>query len=114
MSAEIKRIRQVLLDRRSELQARVREITDDVRHVSGPLSSDFAEQAVEREHEEVLDALGEAGRVELRQISAALARIDQGEFGTCVDCGESIPWGRLEVLPFSERCVSCAEEADSH
>ncbi len=113
MSLEIDHIRQVLLKRREELQNRVRQITDDVRHVSGPLSSDFAEQAVEREGEEVLDALGEAGRVELRQISRALARIDQGDYGTCVSCGEEIPMTRLEVLPFSDRCVPCAEEADS-
>ena len=36
------------------------------------LSQDFAEQATEREHEEVLDALGEAGRLELSQINRTL------------------------------------------
>ncbi len=104
-------IREKLLERRAELQKRVRKITDEVRHTSGPLSSDFAEQAVEREDEEVLDALGEAGRQELRRISTALARIDSGDYGVCVGCGEQIPWPRLEVLPFSDQCVSCAEEA---
>lgn len=108
MHPEIDSIRERLLERRAELQRRVRRITDDVRHTSGPLSSDFAEQAVERENEEVLDALGEAGRVELRQISAALQRIESGEYGVCVACGEPIPPKRLEVLPFSDRCVGCA------
>ncbi|MBT8144699.1 MAG: TraR/DksA C4-type zinc finger protein [Gammaproteobacteria bacterium] len=111
MSTSLDAVRRILLERRDELKKRVSKITDDVRHVSGPLSSDFAEQAVERENEEVLDALGEAGRQELRQISAALARIDNGEYGTCVGCGEQIPWPRLEVLPFSDQCVSCAEDA---
>lgn len=110
MGSAIDSIREKLLERRVELQTRVKKITDDVRHTSGPLSSDFAEQAVERENEEVLDALGEAGRQELRRISAALARIDNGEYGVCVGCGEQIPWPRLEVLPFSDQCVSCAEE----
>lgn len=110
MTKEIDVMREKLLERRDELQQRVRRIKDDVRHVSGPLSSDFAEQAVERENEEVLDALGEAGRQELRQISAALARIDNGDYGTCTGCGEPIPWPRLEVLPFSNQCVSCAED----
>lgn len=112
MSSGIDTIREKLLARREELQRRVRKIKDEVRHVSGPLSSDFAEQAVERENEEVLDALGEAGRQELRQISAALERIDSGDYGTCVGCGDAIPWPRLEVLPFSNQCVSCAEDAD--
>jgi len=112
LSAETDRIRSILLERREELQKRVKTITDDVRHVSGPLSSDFAEQAVERENEEVMDALGEAGRVELRQISRALARIEQGDYGICIGCGEQIPLSRLEVLPFSDQCVLCAEEGD--
>lgn len=113
MSAELDRIREVLLERRAELQKRVETVKDDVRHAAGPLSSDFAEQAVEREHEEVMDALGEAGRIELRQISRALARIEAGDYGVCVTCGEQIPWSRLEVLPFSDQCVLCAEEAAS-
>ena len=113
MSREMDTIQARLLERREELQKRVKSITDDVRHVSGPLSSDFAEQAVEREHEEVMDALGEAGRVELRQISGALARIESGDYGVCTGCGEQIPWSRLEVLPFSDQCVSCAEDASN-
>ena len=99
----------MLLERRAELQQRLEEITADVRHTAGPLSSDFAEQAVERENEEVLDALGEAGRIELLQIRNALVRIESGEYGRCLGCGEPIPVARLEVLPFSDRCVRCAE-----
>ncbi|NNF67904.1 MAG: TraR/DksA family transcriptional regulator, partial [Gammaproteobacteria bacterium] len=48
MSIEMERLRKKLMARREELQKRVQKITDDVRHTSGPLSSDFAEQAVER------------------------------------------------------------------
>lgn len=110
MSNELEAIRERLLQRREELRTRVRKITDDVRHTAGPLSADFAEQASEREHEEVLDALGEAGRIEMRKISAALARIDSGDYGVCISCGEDIPAGRLAVLPFSDSCVRCAEK----
>ncbi len=106
-------IRARLLARRDELNERLAKITDDVRHVEGPLNPDFAEQAVEREHEEVLDALGEAGRVELSAINQALARIDSGDYGICIGCGDDIAPGRLEVLPFSTMCVSCAEKADA-
>ena len=106
-------IRARLLARRDELNERLAKITDDVRHVEGPLNPDFAEQAVEREHEEVLDALGEAGRVELSAINQALSRIDSGDYGICIGCGDDIAPGRLEVLPFSTMCVSCAEKADA-
>ncbi len=105
-------IRQQLLQRRDALNRRIQKITDEVRHSDGPLPSDFSEQATERENEEVLDALGEAGRRELSQINRALARIDAGEFGICAGCGEPIPAGRLAVMPTSEYCVQCAEELD--
>lgn len=87
----------------------MQEIAQEQQHVDGPLSQDFAEQATEREHEEVLDALGEAGRLELSQINRTLARIDEGDYGVCADCGEAIAEARLEILPNSEYCVSCAE-----
>ena len=102
-------IRQKLLQRRDTLIRRMQEIAEEQQHVNGPLSQDFAEQATEREHEEVLDALGEAGRLELSQINRTLERIDDGEYGICADCGESIAEARLQILPNSEYCVSCAE-----
>ena len=46
---------------------------------------------------------------ELMQIQAALARIEQDEFGYCVTCGEEISSGRLEINPMAIRCVSCSE-----
>ena len=103
-------IREKLLQRRQELNERIHEITRDVRHTDGPLPSDFSEQATERETEEVMDALGAAGRQELSRINRTLARIDNDEYGICADCGESIPEARLEILPTSEFCVSCAEK----
>ena len=45
---------------------------------------------------------------ELRRVSAALARIDSGDYGYCVDCGELIPEARLKIDMAAERCVPCA------
>jgi DnaK suppressor protein len=44
-----------------------------------------------------------------RKIAAALARIDEGEFGYCTDCGEEIPPKRLELDPAAAKCLSCAK-----
>ncbi len=106
-------IRETLLNRRDKLLHRIHQVTNDVRHADEPLSSDFSEQAVERQHEEVLDALGEAGRRELSQINRSLARMDAGEYGICAACGEPIPEQRLEVMPHCEYCVACAEKKES-
>ena len=51
----------------------------------------------------------QARRDALRKgLSAALARIDSGDFGYCDDCGEDIAVKRLELDPTAQRCISCA------
>ena len=42
------------------------------------------------------------------RIAAALQRIEQGEFGYCIDCGEDIALKRLELDPTVLKCLSCA------
>ena len=54
---------------------------------------------------------GDAKR--LAQIGAALTRIDNGEFGICVDCGEPIPSKRLAAVPWAACCVRCQEIRDA-
>ncbi len=48
-------------------------------------------------------------RGRLQRIEAALARIEDGEYGACVACGEDIPAKRLAIDPTVGRCVDCAE-----
>jgi DnaK suppressor protein len=68
-----------------------------------------AGQATE-ERSEVLAQL-EVARQRVHAIDAAIARMEEGTYGTCVDCGETIPAERLETRPLSVRCVRCAEAA---
>lgn len=42
------------------------------------------------------------------QLAAALARLDQGEFGYCTECGDEIDEARLKLDPAVARCLSCA------
>src|SRR5580698_1702582 len=48
----------------------------------------------------------------LRQVKAALGRIHDGGFGTCLDCEESISPKRLAAVPWAARCIQCQEIAD--
>ena len=45
---------------------------------------------------------------QMKEIDAALARLDAGTYGTCERCGSQIPEGRLEVRPAARTCVGCA------
>ncbi len=48
-------------------------------------------------------------KVELRQIAAALGRIDGGDYGTCLGCGEAIAPQRLALNPTAPVCIDCAQ-----
>ena len=106
-------VKQQLLKRQAELKKRLTSIKSDVRHENEPLSSDWQEQATERQNDEVLDALGNAARKELRQIVKALKRLEAGDYFSCSSCGEDIGEDRLKLLPYTELCVRCAQKQES-
>lgn len=51
---------------------------------------------------------------ESRRITGALRRIDDDEFGWCVDCGQAIAPARLDFDPAASRCIACADHDDAH
>jgi DnaK suppressor protein len=53
-----------------------------------------------------------AANVQLRAVQDALQRIEHGTYGTCADCGSSIPEGRLDARPEASRCVKCQAKRD--
>jgi DnaK suppressor protein len=48
----------------------------------------------------------------LRQVKAALRRIHDGSFGTCIDCESALSPKRLAAVPWASRCIGCQEAAD--
>jgi len=57
-------------------------------------------------------ALDERETAELRLVDAALARIEAGTYGQCIDCGVDIPAARLHAAPEAPRCIACQEKAE--
>jgi DnaK suppressor protein len=57
-------------------------------------------------------ASGQRREKMLRDISAALKRIDEGDYGTCENCDESINPKRLEVDPTARLCIDCASASE--
>ncbi len=75
-----------------------------------PQAADWVEQATERENDEVLEGLDEMGRDELRQVTDALRRIDQGTYGMCERCHKAIDEQRLRAVPTASMCIRCATQ----
>ena len=49
---------------------------------------------------------------ELANVEQALARLDEGSYGECADCGHPIPYARLVAYPAAKRCVACQERTE--
>ena len=50
----------------------------------------------------------------LRKVKAALARMEDGSYGTCMHCEEEIGSKRLHAVPWAPFCIRCQEAADRH
>ena len=74
---------------------------------------DSNELASFRENDEVVDALDDMTRDEIARIELALRRIDEGNWGVCVNCEQAISAKRLEVMPTHNLCLKCASERES-
>jgi DnaK suppressor protein len=49
---------------------------------------------------------------EFNKIKAALYRYDSGDYGFCIECGETISYKRLEIDPAATLCINCASKAE--
>lgn len=57
-------------------------------------------------------ALRDRALAQMALVDAALARLDEGTFGTCVRCGKPISAARLEALPWAAYCIDCQRIID--
>lgn len=69
--------------------------------------ADTASETYEREFDEGLE---EDAQDQLREVEAALVRLDAGRFGTCSACGAAIPVERLEAVPWTTLCIDDARK----
>ncbi len=104
---DIKARKKVLQDRREKLTIHLSSL--ETRLDETP-SKEWEDRSSERQGDEVLESLGNAELAELRRIDAALARLSDGTYGACQRCGDAISAARLELLPDTPFCKSCALE----
>jgi DnaK suppressor protein len=111
-------LKQMLEDRRREIQAEVQGKMRDVRAEGtwgGKLNEVF--DAVESSEADIQDdiefALIQMKSETLNKINDALVRLEQGDYGNCFECGEEIAEKRLRALPFAVRCKECEEAREA-
>jgi DnaK suppressor protein len=107
-------LKQMLLDRRREIQAEVQGKMRDVRSEGtwgGKQNEvvDAVESAEADIQEDIEFALVQMKSETLNKINDALGRLEHENYGNCFDCGEEIAEKRLRALPFAVRCKDCEE-----
>jgi RNA polymerase-binding transcription factor len=108
---EISVARQRLEEMRADLERTVSVLLGEHHLVrgGGPEPGDAGANLTEADRNAAAVQAAVAQRAE---VLAALARLDAGSYGRCVDCGGPVPEPRLEARPATARCVPCQAKRD--
>jgi RNA polymerase-binding transcription factor len=98
-----------LLDRRESLVGQVQEAEQYSRERDAEATQDPADMAANAYTKELLVSMSANDRHLLQLIDEALDRIEDGEFGKCVHCGEPVSDKRLEAVPWARHCLPCQD-----
>lgn len=100
-------VRDALVEERDDLQRRLSELTAD-----GTAAPDFDEgfaDSAQVTAEQVENrTLAATLQEQLRDVEAALGRLDDGTYGRCTECGEEISAARLEAMAATPYCIAHA------
>jgi DnaK suppressor protein len=105
---EVNKYREILEAKQAEL-AQVLRNRDGITIEKSPDALDEVQNAAEREL--AIRNLDRESNL-LRNVRAALHRIDEGMFGICMHCEEDISPKRLNAVPWAPYCIACQEIAD--
>ena len=106
---KMKTYRDRLLGRRESLFRQVTEAELSSRERDLEATQDPADMAANAYTKELLISMSANDRKLLESIDEALARIEVGEYGDCVNCGEPVQEKRLEAVPWARYCLKCQD-----
>jgi RNA polymerase-binding protein DksA len=101
---------------RSRFEALQEEVRQDVLNSDDDRAALLADRVRDLEDESVADVIVDTDLAdtdrdlqELQDVEGALTRMSQGGYGTCIKCGDAIPFERLQAYPTAKRCQPCQE-----
>ena len=114
-----KHYREMLLKLRESYQDQLNIHRDDAltNRKSGPgagMATHMADLGSDNfQHDFELGLLSDEGTV-IEMIDEALTRLDENEYGICIECGQEISPARLEVKPYARFCLECKSRKEMH
>jgi DnaK suppressor protein len=106
--SELNKFKDALLAKQTELVPRLRK-RDGIAIEKTPDALDEVQFAAERE---LTTRNLERETKVMREVLAALDRVRDGSYGTCVHCDEEIGLRRLKAVPWTPLCIACQEQDD--
>ena len=108
-SSDLDRFRQIIETRLADLEK------EDQLGAAGEATVELDQQAVGRlsrmdalQNQAMAKAGASRRQIERSRLLAAHAKIEEGEYGYCEDCGDDIALARLELDPAAVKCIHCA------
>ena len=109
---KVKSYRDRLLERRESLFSQVTEAEMSSRERDLEATQDPADMAANAYTKELLISMSTNDRKLLQLIDEALARVESGDYGECVNCGEPVQEKRLNAVPWARYCLSCQDKQE--
>jgi RNA polymerase-binding transcription factor DksA len=117
---ELRTYREKLLALGNRLRDSLHGLTEEALRQSGGTASGelsnaplhLADRGTDSFDQDVAVSLLQNERQVLGQIADALNRLDAGTYGQCDRCGRAIPPGRLQAIPYTPYCISCARRLE--
>jgi DnaK suppressor protein len=109
---DIERFKKLLLERKNAIIQAAETTRESAMAVEQADLPDEVDMATSETGQALNLRLRDRELILLKKIDKTLAKIDEGEFGTCERCGEDISLKRLEARPVAQLCIRCKEELE--
>ena len=109
---DMEKFRRLLEEKKTSLSSDLAKTRSAEEETSDEATQDIADTAVSSYTREFLYSLTDGERSTLLQIDDAIARVDDGSYGLCINCGQPMAEKRLTAVPWAPYCVDCQELAE--
>ncbi len=109
---DVRKLQKILMAHREQLVGHTKRALTGEIHVDPDDFPDEMDAASSEVNLQFAGRLREREQGLLAKIDAALAKIEEGEYGACISCGEEIGVKRLEARPVAELCIDCKSEQE--
>ena len=111
---KLKHFQSLLENIRTEIVGDVEKAHRNIKSNEVETMADISDDAANSYGRKLQGDLEEHEWVKLKQVEAALKKVEDGEYGICEQCEQEILETRLEIMPYTEFCIQCLSEIEKN